>query len=58
MRGFIGSESLILSGRLQSLDVLDIVVFLEQRFGIDVSEGFGQAQVDSVEEIMNFLRPA
>jgi acyl carrier protein len=57
-RGFTDSESLILTGRFQSLDVLEIVIYLEQRFGIDFSEGFDQSQLDSVEEIMNFLRTA
>jgi acyl carrier protein len=57
-RGFTDKESLILSGRFQSLDVLEIVIFLEQRFGIDFSEGFDQSQLDSVEEIINFLRTA
>jgi acyl carrier protein len=57
-RGFTDRESLILTGRFQSLDVLEIVVFLEKRFGIDFSEGFDQSQLDSVEEIMNFLRTA
>jgi acyl carrier protein len=57
-RGFTDKESLILSGRFQSLDVLETVVFLETHFGIDFSEGFDQSQLDSVEEIMNFLRAA
>ena len=55
-RGFSDTDSLILSGRFQSLDVLEIVVFLEERFGIDFSEGFDQSQLDSVEEIMSLLR--
>ena len=49
---FTDSDSLIFSGRLQSVDVLDIVVFLEERFGIDFSEGFDRARLDSVDEIM------
>jgi acyl carrier protein len=57
-REFTDSESLILSGRLQSLDVLEIVVFLEERFGLDFSEGFDQSQLDSVEEIVKLLRTA
>jgi acyl carrier protein len=57
-RGFTDTDSLILSGRFQSLDVLEIVVFLEGRFGIDFSEGFDQTRLDSVEEIVNFLRDA
>jgi acyl carrier protein len=57
-RGFTDADSLIFSGRFQSLDVLDIVVFLEGRFGLDFSEGFDQSQLDSVEEIMNLLGSA
>ena len=57
-RGFTDADSLIFSGRFQSLDVLDIVVFLETRFGLDFSEGFDQSQLDSVEEIMNLLESA
>ena len=57
-RGFTDSDSLIFSGRFQSLDVLEIVVFLEERFGIDFSEGFDQSRLDSVDAIMNFLGSA
>ena len=57
-RGFTDTDSLIFSGRFQSLDVLEIVVFLEERFGIDFSEGFDQSRLDSVEENMNFLGSA
>ena len=53
---FSDTESLILSGRLQSIDVLEIVVFLEERLGVDFSEGFDQSQLDSVEEIMKLLQ--
>lgn len=55
-RGFTDTDSLIHSGRFQSLDVLEIVVFLEKRFGVDFSDGFDQSRLDSVEEIMNFLK--
>ena len=55
-RGFTDTDSLILSGRFQSVDVLEIVVYLEQRFGLDFSEGFDQSRLDSVEEIMNSLQ--
>ncbi len=57
-RGFTDTDSLIFSGRFQSLDVLEIVNFLEERFGLDFSEGFDQSRLDSVEEIMNLLRTA
>jgi acyl carrier protein len=55
-RGFTDTDSLVLSGRFQSLDVLEVVVFLEERFGLDFSDGFDQSRLDSVEEILSFLR--
>jgi acyl carrier protein len=55
-RGFSDADSLILSGRFQSLDVLEIVVYLEERFRMDFSEGFDQSRLDSVDEIMNLLQ--
>lgn len=51
------SDSLILSGLLDSLAVIHIVVFLEKHFGIDFSEAyFDQASFDSVDQIMNFIQ--
>ena len=51
------SESLILSGRLDSLAVIHIVVFLEQQFGIDFSEVyFDQSSFDSIDQITNFIQ--
>jgi acyl carrier protein len=45
-------DSLLLSGRLQSIDAVEIVVFLEENFGIDFAElGFDQQQIDSIEAI-------
>ncbi len=52
---FTDSDSLIFSGRLQSVDVLDLVLFLEERFGIDFSDGFDQADLDSVEKIVELV---
>lgn len=46
---FTDSESLILAGRLESIDAVEIVMFLENRFGLDFAElGFDQTQIDSV----------
>jgi len=46
------NDSLLLSGRLQSIDAVEIVVFLEDRFGIDFAEiGFDKDQIDSVDAI-------
>lgn len=55
---FTDADSLIFSGRFQSLDVLEIVTFLEERFGLDFSDGFDQSRLDSVEEIMDLVRTA
>lgn len=46
------AESLILSGRLQSIDAVEIVMFLEKRFGLNFAEiGFDQAEIDSIDQI-------
>ena len=46
------SDSLLLSGRLQSIDAVEIVVFLEENFGIDFGEiGFDKDQMDSIDAI-------
>ena len=50
---FSDSDLLITSGRLQSIDTLEVVVFLEERYGIDFAErGFDQNELDSVDRIM------
>ena len=53
----VGSaDSLILSGLLDSLAVIHIVVFLEEQFGIDFSEVyFDQASFDSIDQIVDFV---
>ena len=49
---FTDSDSLIFSGRLQSIDAVEIVVFLEEGFGIDFAEiGFDEQMLDSVNAI-------
>jgi acyl carrier protein len=49
---FADDASLLLSGRLASVDAVDIVVFLEEKFGVDFSElGFDPALIDSVDAI-------
>jgi acyl carrier protein len=53
---FADSDSMIFSGRLQSVDVLDIVLFLEERFGLDFSEGFDQSDLDSVDRITELIQ--
>jgi acyl carrier protein len=46
------SDSLLFSGRLQSIDAVEIVVFLEENFGIDFAQiGFDRDQLDSIDAI-------
>jgi len=53
---FDDSESLFLSGRLDSLAVTQLVVFLEQTFGIDFGrQEFDVGALDSVELIARFV---
>ena len=51
--GFADSDSLILSGRLESIDVLDIVVFLEKNYRVDFGDqDFDQTTLDTVNNIL------
>ena len=51
-RPFGDSDSLLLSGRLQSVDAVELVVFLEEQWGIDFAEiGFDETQIDTVDAI-------
>lgn len=53
---FSDDTSLVISGMLDSLAVLRIVVFLEQEFGLDLSDqGFDQNDFDSVTSIMRMI---
>ncbi|MGA3017521.1 MAG: hypothetical protein ABSF62_10415 [Bryobacteraceae bacterium] len=53
---FSDSEPLAARGRLQSIDTLDVVVFLEEKYGIDFGEtGFDQNQVESIDNIMALI---
>jgi acyl carrier protein len=46
-------DSLILTGRLESIDAIEIVTFLETRFDLDFAKiGFDQTQIDSVDLIV------
>jgi acyl carrier protein len=54
---FSDDASLLLSGRLASVDAVEIVVFLEEKFGIDFAEiGFDQAMIDSVDAIDGLIQ--
>ncbi|HKU24872.1 MAG TPA: hypothetical protein VJQ54_05330 [Candidatus Sulfotelmatobacter sp.] len=56
MAPFADTDSLLLSGRLQSIDAVEIVVFLEQEFGIDFAQiGFDQEQIDTVDAIESLI---
>ena len=53
---FADSDSLLLSGRLQSVDGVEIVVFLEEKFGLDFADlGFDLAKIDSVNSIVALI---
>ncbi len=54
---FSDDASLLLSGRLASVDAVEIVVFLEEKFGVNFSEvGFDQSLIDSVDAIDSLLQ--
>jgi acyl carrier protein len=54
---FTDSTSFFLSGRLSSVDAVELVVFLEEKYGIDFAEiGFDQSQIDSVKAVESLLR--
>jgi acyl carrier protein len=47
---------LIISGRLESIDALEIAFFLEERYSVDFAQiGFDQNQLDSVDEIVSLI---
>jgi len=59
LHAFADSDSLVLSGRLDSLDVLEIVAFLEREFGIDFGDHpFDQQILDSIDEITALIGEA
>jgi acyl carrier protein len=52
-RAFGDNDSLFLSGRLQSVDAVEVVIFLEDEWGLDFAKiGFDMTMIDSVEEIL------
>ena len=49
-------DSLVVSGRLASIDTLELVIFLEEQYGVDFAErGFDQYKLDSVDNIMTMI---
>jgi acyl carrier protein len=54
---FADDASLLLGGRLASVDAVEIVIFLEEKFGVDFAEiGFDQALIDSVNAIDSLIQ--
>ena len=54
--GFADSDSLVMSGRLDSVDTLNLVVLLEEKYGIDFAErGFDKNDLDSLDSIMALI---
>jgi acyl carrier protein len=55
-KGFSDSDSLFTSGRLDSLDAVELVVLLEDDYGADfVKTGFDQELIDSIDAIMELI---
>jgi len=53
---FADNEILVDNGRLHSIDMVELVLFLEQKFGINfAASGFNQDQLGSLEAIVDFL---
>ena len=55
----VDDDSLLFSGRLQSIDAVEIVVYLEEKCGIDFSEiGFDRDKIDSIDAIYALTQTA
>jgi acyl carrier protein len=53
---FSDDTSLLMSGRLQSVDAVELAVFLEEKFGVDFAEiGFDQERMDTVNAIAGLV---
>lgn len=53
--GFSDGDLLLTSGRLDSVDTLELVVFLEQNYGIDFSDGLNRDDLDSVKSLLGLV---
>jgi len=52
-KGLNDDDSLFLSGRLQSVDAVEVVLFVEEEWGIDFAKiGFDMSLIDSVDSIL------
>ena len=53
---FSDDTSLLLSGRLQSVDAVSLAVFLEEKFAVDFAEiGFDQEKIDTLNAISTLI---
>lgn len=53
---FTDTDSLFVSGRLDSTSAVQFVVFLETEFGVDFTkQGFDVTLIDSVDAMMNLI---
>lgn len=52
---FTDEEPLFSGGRLQSIDATEVVLFLEDDFGVDFNGDFDRDQIDSIEAICRLL---
>jgi acyl carrier protein len=53
---FDDDTSLLLSGRLQSVDAVSLAVFLEEKFAVDFAEiGFDQEKIDTLNAISTLI---
>ena len=49
--------SLLLSGRMQSVEAIELAVFLEEKFGVDFAKlGFDQEMIDTVDAISELVQ--
>jgi len=49
--------SLLLSGRLQSVEAIELAVFLEEKFGVDFAKlGFDQEMIDTLDAISTLVQ--
>jgi len=47
------------SGRLQSVDAIQVAVFLEEHYGVDFAAiGFDQEKIDTIESICSLIEEA
>jgi acyl carrier protein len=56
---FSDTSSLFLSGRLSSVDAVELVVFLEEKYGVDFTKtGFDESMIDSVDTVASLVGTA